>query len=199
YCSYCERRMSTSLAVEHVLPKSIYPDLETEWANFLLACVNCNSVKGSTDIKREDHIWPDNDNTFLAFVYAKGGFVYLADDLNAEQRSKAQALLDLVGLQRHQAANWPDPRDRDQRWRQRDEVWAVAEIFRARFEALDQVDAVRELVLEAAQGYGFFSVWMTVFEDYPTIRAGLIQLFAGTAPSCFTPNGKPINRPGRVI
>lgn len=78
-------------------------------------------------------------------------------------------------------------------------MWAVAEIFRARFEELDQVDAVRELVLEAAQGYGFFSVWMTVFEDEPTIRAGLVQLFSGTDPSCFTPDGKPINRPGRII
>jgi 5-methylcytosine-specific restriction endonuclease McrA len=45
YCSYCERRLPVSLAVEHVVPKSLEPTLETCWDNFLLGCTNCNSVK----------------------------------------------------------------------------------------------------------------------------------------------------------
>lgn len=50
YCSYCERRLPASLAVEHVQPKSHVPELETSWDNFLLACTNCNSVKGSKPV-----------------------------------------------------------------------------------------------------------------------------------------------------
>ena len=45
YCSYCERRLPVSLAVEHMAPKSLHPDRELEWKNFLLGCTNCNSVK----------------------------------------------------------------------------------------------------------------------------------------------------------
>ncbi len=66
YCSYCERR--TSLAVEHVIPKSKRPDLEREWTNFLLACTTCNSVKGDKDVVIQKFLWPDRDNTFLAYV-----------------------------------------------------------------------------------------------------------------------------------
>jgi hypothetical protein len=39
YCSYCERRIATNLAVEHILPKDInlpYAHLRNEWTNFLL-------------------------------------------------------------------------------------------------------------------------------------------------------------------
>ena len=52
YCSFCERRIPTNLAVEHILPKDEdlpFADLRNEWTNFLLSCVNCNSSKG-TDI-----------------------------------------------------------------------------------------------------------------------------------------------------
>lgn len=109
YCSYCERRLPTSLAVEHVVPKSVDRALETEWTNFLLGCTNCNSVKGDQPVTVDDFLWPDRDNTFLAFRYTKGGFVHLADDLSKAQENKAQALLDLVGLQRHQAPGWDHP------------------------------------------------------------------------------------------
>jgi uncharacterized protein (TIGR02646 family) len=109
YCSYCERLIPVCLAVEHVIPKSLHPELETTWTNFLLGCTNCNSVKGAQDIRIEDFLWPDLDNTFLAFVYAKGGLVSLADGLNTIQQSKAQALLDLVGLQRYPRLGFPKP------------------------------------------------------------------------------------------
>ncbi|MEZ4852315.1 MAG: HNH endonuclease, partial [Bacteroidia bacterium] len=33
YCSYCERKIEANLAVEHVQPKSLNPDLELSWDN----------------------------------------------------------------------------------------------------------------------------------------------------------------------
>lgn len=53
YCSYCERCIQTNLAVEHIEPKSgdfAKPELQKEWSNFLLACVNCNSTKGAKEV-----------------------------------------------------------------------------------------------------------------------------------------------------
>lgn len=42
YCSFCERRIPTNLAVEHIQPKALpaYAALVGRWDNFLLACVN---------------------------------------------------------------------------------------------------------------------------------------------------------------
>ena len=45
YCSYCERRLPTHLAVEHMAPKSLHEGRELDWCNFLLGCVNCNLSK----------------------------------------------------------------------------------------------------------------------------------------------------------
>jgi uncharacterized protein (TIGR02646 family) len=199
YCSYCERLIPVCLAVEHVLPKSLHPELETTWTNFLLGCTNCNSVKGAQDIRIDDFLWPDLDNTFLAFVYTKGGLVNLANGLNTIQQSKAQALLDLVGLQRYPRLGFPKPTPNDERWRDRANVWEAAEKCRENFDKLEQSDEARELVLEVAKGRGFFSVWMTVFENYPEVKKELIQLFPGTAMCCFDSDGKPVNRTGAII
>jgi uncharacterized protein (TIGR02646 family) len=199
YCSYCERQVAASLAVEHVIPKNLHPELEIEWTNFLLGCTNCNSVKSDREVEIQNFIWPDRDNTLLPFVYSKGGFVRLADNLNNEQKTKAQALLDLVGLQRHQARGWVKPAKKDKRWQNREESWATAERCRDLFESLEQADAARDLVLEVAKNNGFFSVWMTVFNDYSDIKRELIRLFPGTARSCFDADGKPIDRPSLII
>lgn len=47
YCSYCELPLTSSLAVEHTLPKHWFPESQLAWSNFLLACPVCNSVKGA--------------------------------------------------------------------------------------------------------------------------------------------------------
>ena len=83
YCSYCERRIATLLAVEHIQPKALpqYAHLEREWTNFLLSCVNCNSAKLTTPIELADYLLPDRDNTFLAYSYAITGMVEVANCL----------------------------------------------------------------------------------------------------------------------
>ena len=54
YCCYCNMRLESGLAIEHVRPKKPVPELETTWSNFLLACTNCNSTKGDEDVDLED-------------------------------------------------------------------------------------------------------------------------------------------------
>jgi 5-methylcytosine-specific restriction endonuclease McrA len=58
YCSYCERRIPTQLAVEHIQPKGLPASqaLQGRWENFLLACVNCNSIKKDKPVSLADLI-----------------------------------------------------------------------------------------------------------------------------------------------
>ena len=46
-------------------------------------------------------------------------------------------------------------------------------------------DAFRRQIARSATGFGFFSIWMTVFEDDVAVRKLLIKEFAGTATDCF--------------
>ena len=79
-------------------------------------------------------------------------------------------MIDLVGLDRHCGLEGQLPTKRDGRWRQRDEVWCAAEGCRDKFESLERSEDARDLVLEVAKGYGFFSVWFTVFEGYVDVN-----------------------------
>ena len=202
YCSYCERRLPVSLAVEHVTPKSVVPALETTWSNFLLGCTNCNSVKSDKETNAADFLWPDRDNTLRAFRYSAGGIVGTAPALDAEAKPLADKLRDLVGLDRHPLApRGRRPARRDKRWKDREQVWATAERQKATLASLPEVvrPAVRTLILDTATGYGFFSVWMAVFADDRDIRLGLIERMTGTAADCFDADGLPVARPdGRI-
>lgn len=40
-CNYCENNEAND--IEHIHPKSFYPNLAFEWTNYLLACKQCNS------------------------------------------------------------------------------------------------------------------------------------------------------------
>ena len=46
-CIYCEEKITSSQFgdVEHILPKSIFPELYATWCNLALACVKCNNAK----------------------------------------------------------------------------------------------------------------------------------------------------------
>lgn len=199
YCSYCERRLPISLAVEHVVPKSIDKARETDWNNFLLGCTNCNSVKGKKPTNDIDFFWPDRDNTLLALAYKQGGLVEAQNALGAELRQKAENLIDLVGLDRHPGQP-PEkrPTGRDLRYMDREEVWKLAVLKREAL-ARNNNEDFRTAVADIAKAEGFFSVWMSVFEDDPDMRRRFVSALDGTAPSCFDGNWKPISRPGGKI
>ena len=199
YCSYCERRLPASLAVEHMAPRKHHPRHTLTWDNFLLGCVNCNSVKGEKDVNDDDTLWPDRHNTMLALAYSKGGFVRVTEGLRPAIGRRARVLVDLVGLDRHQVSGWPRPASRDERWKQRAEVWAAAELCRANFETLGKSSEALELVILAARGYGFFSVWFVIFDSYGMVKRALIEAFPGTAATCFNQRGAPVKRPRSVL
>ncbi len=183
YCSYCEMHLDASLAVEHVKPKkppgsnAVLEERALDWHNFLLACTNCNSVKGNQDLDLDACLWPDRDNTFLALRYAEGGSV---GSQPGPHQVLADRLIALVGLGR-----MPDMADAsDRRWLNRREAWDMAVRAKDRLRRCDS-EEMRQQIVETAHANGFWSVWMTVFEDDADIRQRLLAAFPGTCCECF--------------
>jgi uncharacterized protein (TIGR02646 family) len=195
YCSYCERQIETNLAVEHVQPKSIVPALRTQWTNFLLGCVNCNSSKGRIPINLIDYLRPDSDNTLRAFEYVRGGMIQPAAALAPNLAAKAQATISLTGLDRYPGGSGQAPTTADQRWLRRQQAWEKAEHSRATLAAQD-TEGVRELIVNVATGRGEFSIWWTVFATDTDMRRRLREAFIGTHGASFDVNENPVPRTG---
>lgn len=189
YCSYCER---TSLAVEHIQPKSLHPELLLEWENFLLACSSCNSAKGSKDVRAEEYLWPHKNNTFRAFLYKENGVIEIRPELNEKQKRLAKNTLDLVGL-RKQFRDKNNLRVRDKRWIKREKIWEKASDALKTLNKLDN-EAVRRLIVQNSLSDGYWSVWMEVFKDDADMCRRLIDAFPGTCTECFDDKGKPVPR-----
>lgn len=195
YCSYCERQIETNLAVEHVQPKLHLPALGSDWENFLLGCVNCNSCKGHAPVVLDDYFWPDADNTLRAFEYVRGGVIQPAPALPVGTATKAQATIALTGLDRYPGSPAQAPTSADQRWLRRQQAWEKAERCRDILASRDTPE-VRELVVEVAAGRGEFSIWWTVFFHDVDIRRRLRQAFNGTDGASFDHNENLVPRAG---
>lgn len=190
FCSYCERRIATQLAVEHIQPKGLpaYEHLQGRWDNFLLACVNCNSTKGDKDVVLADVLLPDRDNTAAAYEYTMDGEIIIPARLTAAQQTMARRTLAMVGLDKR-ASSVVDSNGRlvaIDRVAQRMETWLIAQDSKYDLQ-LNPSDAFRRQIARTAIGQGLFSIWMAVFEDDPTVRLLLIEAFVGTAADCFDP------------
>ncbi len=191
FCSYCERRIKTGLAVEHLQAKDGpygRPDLIGSWTNFLLGCVNCNSSKGDRDVRFERLYFPDRDNTFVAIEYTPDGRVSVVGTLTPAQAAIGRQTLALTGLDRRYSPAYDANGNLValDRVSQRMEVWGIAEVaLRRRLE--NRSGALRETIVDLALAHGSFSIWMKVFEQDVEMRQCFIQQFPGTAPDCFDP------------
>ncbi len=195
YCSYCERRIETNLAVEHIQPKTDVPELRNEWSNFLLACVNCNSSKGSSPVNLEDYFWPDSDNTLRAIQYLRGGLLQPRETLPTSIQNLARKTIMLIGLDKYPGNPGREPTSSDHRWFRRQELWQLAQRDRERLVAED-TPIVRELIVENALGHGLFSIWWTVFEGDIDMRQRLRLAFLGTHSGCFDASENLVPRAG---
>lgn len=194
YCSYCERRIATNLAVEHIQAKSLphYAHLANDWNNFLLACVNCNSSKSAAEVDPARYLLPDRDNTFAAYRYNDFGEVVVADTISPEIAGMALATCELTALNR---CEWPDWDEKVafsalERVGQRVENWVVANSVRSSYDAHP---ASIDLIAKLAAASGFFSIWMEAFEGIPEVRQAIILAFPGTATDCFDAQAQAIS------
>lgn len=199
YCSYCERGLGGNVAVEYMQPKSLHDGLALTWGNFLLACINCNSIKGDQSINLEEYLWPDKDNTLLAFHYMEGGLITVSIALTPEVKQLAERSIKLTGLDRYPSMDPnTNPERTDTRWRYRRTAYERA--MRAK-ENLTEFDnpPMREQIVDTAVATGFFSVWMSVFQHDADMLLRLIHAFPGTSTNCFDENGVPVNRDGGKV
>ena len=200
YCSYCERRICTQLAVEHIQPKKglhAHPNLIGVWENYLLACVNCNSTKKDKEVVLANVLLPDRDNTFIAFSYSKDGYVRPSEiAISIGLEAKAKHTLELTGLDKKKAYSILDENEVQiyvDRPSQRLEVWAIAEESKNTVDECP-IDSVKQMATNLALGSGFFSIWLTVFEKDTDMCNRLIDAFIGTRNSgCFDNNAKTIS------
>lgn len=203
YCCFCERRIETHLAVEHLMPKSLHSNLTLTWDNFLVACGNCNSNKGDQAVTRppygnHTHLWPDEHNTLLAFVYI-GRWVEVGLANTHPAFTLAAETVKLLGLDKY-----PEHLDRkrrpsptDQRWKFRENVQGVAERARQNLRDTD-TPAMRRQIIDTALGYGGFSIWFATFAGDADMQQRLIEAFPATAKNCFD-GVRPIPRDPRLL
>jgi hypothetical protein len=190
YCSYCERRVATNLAVEHIQPKGLpaYAALEGSWSNFLLGCVNCNSTKKHKDVVLADNFLPDRDNTFAALDYFADGGIKPSAIVPAGNRVLAARLLSLVGLDKPISLHLDENGKQIalDRVAQRMEAWGIAQVTKDDVDANPGNVAVLRCAVRTAVEGGFFSIWMTVFAGNADMRRRLVDAFPGTSGSgCF--------------
>lgn len=188
YCSYCERKIPTFLAVEHIQPKGLakYTHLLTEWTNFLLGCPNCNSAKKDKDVEFNQFYLPDRDNTFVAFEYDEDGIVSPATGLTQPQKNIADRTIDLCALNNNFHPNWgaAEIQGSLERWAQRSATWKLAKESLLDYLSAPSLPHARTIA-RCAAGHGFFSIWMKVFTTYPEVRKEIITAFLGTSQACF--------------
>lgn len=192
YCSFCERRVDASLAVEHIQPKA-HPDHAHRigtWTNFLLACANCNATKGKDPIPLDEILLPDRDNTFVAFEYTADGAVSVRAGLSEQQTAAAQKTLEMAGLDK-EGYEFLDDNGKQvvvDRVSGRQEIWSSALVAREEAEAAGLNERRLQLLSRFAQASGGFSIWMKVFEGMPEVLTKLVAGHPGTAQSgCFDP------------
>jgi len=162
--------------------------------------VNCNSCKGKKHVDTAKYLWPDTDNTVVAFEYTLGGVISASGTLTGHVKTAAEKTIALVGLDRYPGN--PDPQRQptvaDIRWLRRYEAWGKAEHDRLRLRDSD-TDQARQHIAEKAAERGMFSIWLAVFRNDTDMKRRLFEQFVGTAPNCFDVNWNLVNRPGGQV
>ena len=187
YCSYCEMPIKNSPEVEHVHPVA-HQGNALDWENFLLACRYCNGIKGKQNLHRSTYLWPDLDNTLLAFAYANrlGGIGPRAGLPDSVQQA-VQRTIELVGLNRHPGSQ-PAATMADNRWRSRQEAWGIATKSREDWLACPTPAMARQIG-RTAQGHGFYAIWLTVFDGIEDVLTEIKARFPGTYEPIYDANG----------
>lgn len=180
YCSYCEMVITNEPDVEHVQPIT-KGGAAFLLENFLLACKKCNKIKSNKNPTRTDHLWPDEDNTFIAFEYQNEIFVRPHSSLPSSIKPYAENILKLTGIDRvpKKLIN-PSKKDKkDLRWQGRKIAWGKAERALNNW-AKNQTPELCDQIAETAHSTGFYSIWVKFFSGTPAVLAAIKAKFPNT-------------------
>ena len=197
YCSYCGMRLTNMPEVEHKESKVKSPDKATSWENLLFGCKYCNTRKGDIvdKLNVDNYLWPDQDNTAIAYTYENGmpavnATALMSVDPSGAALNKAYNLFHLVKLD-----HIPNSRDKDRRFRLRNAVFERAKDSLEDYQRLkianpDTASVFVKQIIRTALADGFFSVWTTVFNDEADVLNALIEAYPGTEKGFFDTNGQ---------
>lgn len=175
YCSYCEMGIRHMIEVEHVIPIENGGD-PLDWDNFLLACKYCNRTKWYRNLNRGGYLWPDRDNTDLAFEYNEATAIVPRTGTGVD--IEATATIDLMGLDRYPGGPIP-PTLADSRHIHRLDAWRVIKLSLANWQELPEPAMARQIGIAAGKT-GFYSAWMTVFAGIDDVLDQIVASFTGT-------------------
>ncbi|MGM0860681.1 MAG: HNH endonuclease [Bacillota bacterium] len=133
-CAYCESKINHAayLHIEHILPKTKFPELTYKWGNLTISCPKCNLNKGDYYEDKLPLLNPyqdqiDKEITFwgpsLQYITAKGKFTIYKLDLNRaeliERRAEKIDAMSELFLSYHDASI---PVIREMYWKELDEM-----------------------------------------------------------------------------
>lgn len=186
FCSYCGKHLTRSaLHVEHIHPKEfkdvngikIYNHMKFHWNNFLLACGNCNSIKGTKDTATLNSFLPHTDNLLRFIEVLRGGTLRVKAGVTGTDLARTNAFINLVGLDRYPGHLRYS--NKDDRWEYRLIAYKKATRQLQKYTntpAMVDIENITELAVTS----GFFSVWFTVFAAHDSVKSALIKAFKGT-------------------
>lgn len=181
FCSFCEKKVNrSSLHIEHLYGRNvkdsdgnlIYAHLKYQWDNFLLACCNCNSVKGNKDISISNPFLPHLNNLVHFIEIGSGGIMKIKNAVAGEKLKRTLSFIELVGLDRE--PSHPRFSSGDDRWESRLEAWDLAERQFIKYIANPKQTDL-EIIITLAREKGFFSVWYYKFFDQKEVIDALIN------------------------
>ena len=126
-------------------------------------------------------ILPHLQNTFSPFEYLESGLIKIKDEVVEPSRSRVVALVELVGLDRR--PGHPRYSTKDDRWQERKQAWELSQKYRQKYIA-GKCDI--ETIIDLSLTNGFWSIWMSTFEDFLEVQRELIDSFQGTRLELFT-------------
>ena len=181
YCSYCEMEISNQPDLEHVQPKSLGGAVNM-LENFLIGCKKCNTIKSNKNPTRANHLWPDEDNTFVAYEYYNEIYVRPSAAVTGTPIEPiAKNTLELTGIDRlpPNRHNLSIKEFKDPRWQKRKAAWGKAERALVNWNT-NPSNELCETIADLAHSTGFYSIWVQKFAAEPVVLAAIKAQFLNT-------------------
>lgn len=103
-CSFCTRFIQDfddQMTVEHIKIKRDFPQKIFQWSNLLCACGTCNTKRSIRKYQLQKYLDPTRiDDIERYFSYEIDGMIVANDELDGDEREKAEYMIELYSLNR---------------------------------------------------------------------------------------------------
>jgi hypothetical protein len=187
-------KVMNSIEVEHILPRNRGGEV-LDWNNFLLSCKYCNTIKNDHNDNLSDYLWPDIDNTDLAFSYSETKEIKPKHSISHALKTLTKNSIKLMGLDRLPGGE-NSPTESDTRWRSRQMTWNLARLSYNDWKEAPILQMAKQIAKTSLNGH--YSIWISVFKNEQIVLEeidnlyfdiGLYKMFSQTAERKIRTNG----------